>query len=209
MITRTYPTLPAWVSPLDDGLNALRAAAERARTACEGAHAAADALRADIPDPDHTQPGTLYAVAVPNDGCGERHPYTETASAIAFAHLGLEDALACVWHRAARAFAYTTSNLLSDLTLYGHQAPDSLRLTASSLLAVPCPVGDDDELADAYQAAAVAQQPLLPIHQLKGPPAGTAVRARSAEKWHAFADLAHKRIWCQITESARTAPAGR
>ncbi|MFH8993135.1 hypothetical protein [Streptomyces sp. NPDC017940] len=210
MFDPMHPNPPEWARTIASGLHALKAGAGRSRAAWEQTHAASDALQADADacNPDTgTVPNTaLHAVTVLQDGTVARHPYSETLAGIAVAYLGLEGALTHVWHRAARSYAYATTCLLADLTAYGDDAPKAgIRLTASTVLAVPSPIGDDHELHDAHRAAHVAQQPLMPINPFPGPD----LWAYSAQAWHDLADLTERRIWCRLTESAPAAPAGR
>ncbi|MFJ2819097.1 hypothetical protein [Streptomyces sp. NPDC087294] len=195
--TATDPTPPAWPAELVIGLNALKAAAERARSAHDSATMAALSLTREVTAADSgVGPDPLHNATVTYDGY-IRHQMTEVLREIAFSHGGLQMSLARVWYRAARAYAYGISCALLDLRA-GHAALAS----ASHATAIPDVPAFSDEMARVHTIARSAQQTVLPSSE----PYGALPWGRSAKAWHDYATVSAQYVGPLLAELERDAP---
>ncbi|MFE0107094.1 hypothetical protein [Streptomyces sp. NPDC059009] len=199
MYDPTHASAPPWAHELPLGLSSLRLAADRARTAYEGADAAARVLRSDVAEADSsTDPVT--AAHVLYEGY-QRTQIPATLGEIAFSHQGLALSLARVWHRAAFAYAYGTSHTLNALAR--GQQPHTVTISHSQF--VPESPSGDEELTALYAEARTRQ-----LSGLTEQPHGDKPWATSAQAWATFGEAAEQKLCDDLAELAELdAPNGR
>ncbi|MDI3390160.1 hypothetical protein QIS99_28800 [Streptomyces sp. B-S-A8] len=181
------PTLTpsAWPQSLSASINGLRESAERARTAYQGADAAAETLRADAAAAEKSAEGPLAATVV-YDGYIRRQ-YATVLNEIAFSHAGTALSLSRVWHRAAYAYAYGVASTFADLQQ--HRRPELAYVAYDQAAPAPSKSAPED-LRSAYRSACDAH---LRIDR-GAQPYGREPWATSAEQWHLYAEL----VGCQV-----------